>query len=100
MTDNLKSYDGQTITLGVRPEALTDVEGADQRSTHVERVENTVTVTEPAGSDTFVATTIGGAECVARMRSDADVAPGRATTFAVNMEMAVAFDPKSENRIV
>ena len=97
---SIKSFDGQTVTLGVRPEALTDVDGADQRSTHVERVENTVTVTEPAGSDTFVTTTIGGAECVARMRSDADVAPGKGATFAINMEKAVAFDPKSEDRIV
>jgi len=96
---DLRSYHGKAITLGVRPEALTDVDGADQRSTHVERIENTVIVTEPAGSDTFVTTTIGGRECVARMRSDADVAPGRATTFAINMEKAVAFDPETEMRI-
>jgi multiple sugar transport system ATP-binding protein len=96
----LRPYDGKMVTLGVRPEALTDIDGADQRSTHVERFENTVIVTEPAGSDTFVTTTIGGRECVARMRSDADVAPGRSTTFAVNMEKAVAFDPETETRIV
>ena len=96
----LKSYDGQTVKLGIRPEALTDIDGADQRSSHVEQIENTVTVTEPAGSDTFVTTTIGGAECVGRMRSDADVSPGKPATFAINMEKAVAFDPKSENRIV
>jgi multiple sugar transport system ATP-binding protein len=99
-TASLRSYDGKTVTLGVRPEALTDVDGADQRSTHVERFENTVIVTEPAGSDTFVTTTIGGRECVARMRSDADVAPSRSTTFAVNMEKAVVFDPETEMRIV
>ena len=43
-----------------------------------------VDVIEPAGSDTFVATTIGGAECVARMRADTDVVVGQNTTFAVN----------------
>ncbi|MDP5218505.1 sn-glycerol-3-phosphate ABC transporter ATP-binding protein UgpC [Ruegeria sp. 2205SS24-7] len=96
----LKSYEGQAVTLGIRPESLTDVEGADQRSTHVEQVKNTVTVTEPAGSDTFVTTTIGGAECVGRMRADADVAAGRETTFAINMEKAVVFDPKTEARIL
>jgi len=95
----LKSFDGKPVKLGIRPEALTDIEGADQRSTHVERVENTVIVTEPAGSDTFVTTTLGGAECVGRMRSDADVSAGQPTTFAINMEKAVAFDPTSENRI-
>jgi multiple sugar transport system ATP-binding protein len=46
-----------------------------------------------------VTTTIGGVDCVARMRADADVAPGRASGFAVNMEKAVAFDPASEARI-
>lgn len=97
--DALRRYSGQDITLGIRPEALTDVEGADQRSTHAERLDNRVIVTEPSGSDTFVTTHIGGAECVCRMRSDADVAPGQLATFAINMEKAVAFDPKTEARI-
>ncbi|MBE1282749.1 MAG: sn-glycerol-3-phosphate ABC transporter ATP-binding protein UgpC [Rhodobacteraceae bacterium] len=99
-SDRLRSYDGQEIILGIRPEALTDVEGADQRSAHVERLENMVAVTEPAGSDTFVTTTLGGAECVARMRSDADVVAGKQTVFAVNMEKAVVFDPTTEQRIL
>ncbi|NNE81644.1 MAG: sn-glycerol-3-phosphate ABC transporter ATP-binding protein UgpC [Silicimonas sp.] len=96
----LKSYNGQTVTMGVRPEALTDAEGADHRSTHIEKVLNKVTVTEPAGSDTFVTTTIGGAECVARMRADTEATPEEVTEFAFNMEKAVFFDPKSEDRIV
>ncbi|MEM6637190.1 MAG: sn-glycerol-3-phosphate ABC transporter ATP-binding protein UgpC [Pseudomonadota bacterium] len=96
----LRVYDGRQVTLGLRPEALTDVEGADHRSSHLERIENTVMVTEPAGSDTFVTTSIGGTECVARMRADADVAPSKVTEFAFNMEKALAFDPKTEARIV
>ncbi len=96
----LRGFDGRTVTLGIRPEALTDVDGADLRSTHVEQVRNTVLVTEPAGSDTFVTTTLGGADCVARMRADAQVAPGQETTFAINMEKAVAFDPETQARIV
>jgi multiple sugar transport system ATP-binding protein len=96
---SLKSYDGKTVTLGIRPEALTDPEGADHRSTHIESITSMVTVTEPAGSDTFVTTTVGKSECVARMRADAEVAPGREMTFAFNMEKAVAFDPKTEERI-
>jgi len=99
-SEQLRSFDGRNVIMGVRPEALTDPEGADHRSTHVERVLNTVIVTEPAGSDTFVTTTIGGAECVGRMRSDAEVSPGQEAEFAINMEKAVAFDPKTEMRIV
>lgn len=99
-SDALRGYHGEQITLGIRPEALTDLEGADQRSAQVERLQNTVIVTEPAGSDTFVTTMIGGSECVSRMRSDADVVPGSHATFAINMERAVAFDPKTQDRIV
>ncbi|WP_298852750.1 ABC transporter ATP-binding protein [uncultured Ruegeria sp.] len=98
-SEALKAFDGKDVILGVRSEALTDVEGADQRSSHVEVIRNTVTVTEPAGSDTFVATTVGGAECVARMRADTDVSPGQQAEFAFNMEKAVVFDPETENRI-
>ncbi|MEM8630391.1 MAG: sn-glycerol-3-phosphate ABC transporter ATP-binding protein UgpC [Pseudomonadota bacterium] len=99
-SDALMGYNGQTVTMGVRPEALTDVDGADQRSTHVERFSNTVMVTEPAGSDTFVTTNIGGVECIARMRADTDAAPGQTSEFAVNMEKAIFFDPKTEDRII
>ncbi len=95
----LRDYEGRGITLGIRPEALTDIDGADQRSTNVERIESVVGVTEPAGSDTFVMTNFGGVDCVARMRADAEVAPGKVTEFAFNMEKVVAFDPKTELRI-
>jgi multiple sugar transport system ATP-binding protein len=95
----LKSHDGQKITLGVRPEAITDPEGADRNSSHVETIKNVVEVTEPAGSDTFVASTLGGLECIARMRADADVQPNQVVDFAINMEKAVPFDPKTEMRI-
>ena len=57
-------------------------------------------VTEPAGSDTFVSMLLGGKDVIARMRSDAEVKPGTNFTFAVNMEKAVAFDPATEMRIV
>ena len=98
-SDALKGYHGKTITLGIRPESITDPEGADRKSTHVQSVEAKVEVTEPAGSDTFVTCTLGGRECIARMRADADVRPGQAVNFAINMEKAVPFDPETEARI-
>ncbi len=36
---------------------------------------------------------------MARMRADANVVSGGDFDFAINMEKAVAFDPKSEMRI-
>jgi multiple sugar transport system ATP-binding protein len=96
----LRAYDGQTITLGIRPEAITDPDGADRGSRHIETVNTLVQVIEPAGSDTFVSCTLGGKECIARMRADADVQPGQKVDFAINMEKAVSFDPKTEDRII
>ena len=97
--DALRAFVGRKVTMGIRPEALTDIEGADHRSTRIETFANPVLVTEPAGSDTFVTTTIGGAQCIARMRADTEAQPGQPADFAINMEKAVFFDPKSENRI-
>ena len=98
-SSGLRAFAGKPVTMGLRPEALTDAEGADQRSTHIERFENTVSVVEPAGSDTFVTTQVGGKDCIARMRADSQVAPGAPTQFAANMEKAVFFDPGTEARI-
>ncbi len=96
---NLADWAGREILLGIRPEAITDPEGADRKSGNIQSLANRVTVTEPAGSDTFVTMTLSGKDVIARMRADATVAPGQAFDFAVNMEKALAFDPRTEDRI-
>jgi multiple sugar transport system ATP-binding protein len=96
---NLAAWAGKPILLGIRPEAITDPEGADRKSTNVQPFANRVTVTEPAGSDTFVTMTLSGKDVIARMRADAMVAPGEVFDFAINMDKAVAFDPETEARI-
>ncbi|WP_417473684.1 ABC transporter ATP-binding protein [Leisingera sp.] len=95
----LRSHAGQTITLGFRPEAFTDPGGADRDAGNIVELDSEVVVTEPAGSDTFVMTVLGGTECNARMRADVQVRPGDVTRFALNMDKAVVFDPKTEKRI-
>jgi multiple sugar transport system ATP-binding protein len=96
----MADWAGKQVLLGIRPEAITDPEGADRKSLNIQSLQNRVTVIEPAGSDTFVTMTLGGKDVIARMRADADVAPGQVFDFAVNMEKAVAFDPATEARIV
>jgi multiple sugar transport system ATP-binding protein len=76
------------------------MDGADRKSSNIAQMTNRIVVTEPAGSDTFVSMQLGGRDVIARMRSDAEVAPGQDFNFAVNMEKAVAFDPESEMRIL
>jgi multiple sugar transport system ATP-binding protein len=93
------AYKGQEVLLGIRPEAITDPEGADRNARNIQGLSNRVTVIEPAGADTFVTMTLVGKDCIARMRADADVHPGHVFEFAINMDKAVLFDPKSEARI-
>ncbi|WP_380056200.1 ABC transporter ATP-binding protein [Falsihalocynthiibacter sp. SS001] len=96
---NLADWDGRDILLGIRPEAITDPDGSDRKSSNIVPLTNRITVTEPAGSDTFVTMTLGGRDAIARMRADVTVRAGDTFEFAVNMEKAVAFDPETELRI-
>ena len=91
--------DGRAVMFGIRPESLTDKDGADRNSTAIQMIDTPVTVTEPAGSDTFVVTSFGGKEVTGRFRADVDVRAGANFNFAVNMEKAILFDPKTEDRI-
>jgi len=97
---NMADWAGKDILLGIRPETITDEDGADRKSSNIAPMTNQIVVTEPAGSDTFVTMTLGGKDVIARMRSDANVSPGADFTFAVNMEKAVAFDPETGSRII
>ena len=86
------------IIFGIRPEALTDPDGAD-RAGRIEIRPCAIDVVEPAGSDTFAVTTLGGHEATARLRADADVQPGTTADLAFNLDKVVYFDPKTETRI-
>ena len=98
--DSLAAWDGLDSMLGIRPESITNEDAAERKSSNIAPMTNRITVTEPAGSDTFVTMTLGGKDVIARMRSDADVRPGADFKFLVNMEKAVAFDPETEQLIV
>jgi multiple sugar transport system ATP-binding protein len=91
--------DGQKVIFGIRPEAITDRDGADRASKAIETVDSHVEVVEPAGSDTFVVTHLGGKEVIARMRADTQVKPGDTVPFAFNLDKALLFDPVSTVRL-
>ena len=96
---NLAGWNGKDILLGIRPESITDPDGADRNSKNIVPLRNLVGITEPAGADTFVAMELGGRDIIARMRADPNVVSGQDFDFAINMEKAVAFNPKTEDRI-
>ncbi len=91
--------EGRSVILGIRPEAITDLDGADRKSRSVETVECPVEIVEVAGADTFVVTHLAGKEVTARMRADADVRPGETVPFAFDLEKAALFDPQKGVRL-
>ncbi len=90
---------GQKVVFGIRPEAITDPEGADRLSRHIVEADCTVEVVEPAGADTYAITFLGGKEAVMRLRADAKVLPGQLVRLAFNLDRAVFFDPATQERI-
>ena len=96
----LREFTGSEVIVGLRPEAITDLDGADTRAGTIEMLNNPIGVVEPTGSDTYVTTSIRGNECTARLRSDISVQAGQEFEFAFNIDRAVFFDPASQERIV
>jgi multiple sugar transport system ATP-binding protein len=95
----LASHAGRQVIFGIRPEALTDPEGADRNARTLAEGECHIEVVEPAGSDTFAVTKLGGKEVVARLRADARIHAGQNARLAFNLDKAVFFDPTSQVRI-
>lgn len=98
-TDGITEYIGKKIKFGIRPEALTDPDGADRTNNSIAEAECYVEVIEPAGSDTFAVIHIGGGEAIARLRADASIKPNSCSKLAFNMSKTVLFDPVTEERI-
>jgi multiple sugar transport system ATP-binding protein len=97
--EKLAGFDGREIVFGIRPEALTDVEGADHNAKAVSTADCLVDVVEPAGSDTFAVIKLGRKEVVARLRADARIVAGQNAKLAFNLDKAVYFDPATERRV-
>lgn len=92
----LRSFSGSQVVFGVRPEAITDPDGADRLSKHIVEADCLIEVVEPAGADTYAVTHLGGKETVVRLRADAKVSPGQTARLAFNLDKAVFFDPASQ----
>lgn len=95
----LAAYADQNIVFGIRPESLTDPDGADRNATSLAEGDCLIDVVEPAGSDTFAVTQLGGKHVVARLRADARITAGHVARLAFNLDKAVFFDPRTQARI-
>jgi multiple sugar transport system ATP-binding protein len=97
--DALGKYRDKQVVFGIRPEALTDPDGADRNARTIAEGDCIIEVVEPAGSDTFAITKLGQKEVVARLRADSKIAAGQTARLAFNLDKAVFFDPASQKRI-
>jgi len=95
----IKAYLGQQVTLGLRPETITDPSSANQSEGQIHEADLLVELTEPTGADMFVVTNLGGQEVVARMRARCAAVAGEKTRFAFDVSRNVAFDASSGERI-
>ena len=95
----LANHVGKDVMFGIRPEAVTDPEGADRNGKQVEEALCLIDVLEPAGSDTFAVIQLGGREVTARLRADSPIAAGQPARLAFNLDKAVFFDPATQIRI-
>jgi multiple sugar transport system ATP-binding protein len=98
--ERLAGFAGDELIFGVRPEAITDLDGADRTAKNIFEAECLIEVVEPAGADTFVVLSLGGKESIARLRADAAVEAGKVTKLAFNLDKTVFFDPKTQDRIL
>ena len=98
-SEALAAYAGKEVVFGIRPEALTDPDGADRNARAIAEGDCLIEVVEPAGSDTFAVTKLGRKEVVARLRADARIEAGQTARLAFNLDKAVFFDPASQRRI-
>ena len=85
--------------FGARPQALTIPTAPTAMRPTLPPPYCHIEVVEPAGSDTFAVTNLGGKGVVARLRADANVQPGPVDAALLQSDQAVFFDPATENRI-
>jgi multiple sugar transport system ATP-binding protein len=95
----LTSHSNREVVFGIRPEDLTDPDGADRNARTLAEGDCLIEVVEPAGSDTFAVTKLGGKEVIARLRADATIHAGQTARLAFNLDKAVFFDPDTQLRI-
>jgi multiple sugar transport system ATP-binding protein len=95
----LAAQAGREVIFGIRPEAITDAGETARANPQVVVAPCLVEVVEPAGSDTYVVSRLGGKEVIARMRADLTLRPGETLPFAFHMHKAVFFDPASGQRV-
>jgi len=94
---DITEYGGKEVVLGLRPEMITYVNGADVNGQQT--ILSNVDVVEPTGADTLCFLKWGKHDVMARVSSAIDVGSGDQLPFSIDMSRASLFDPQTEERI-
>ena len=94
---------GRDVILGIRPEHVTDADGAragvSAGSYQPSALACTVEMTEPTGPDTLVFAWFNGVRTTCRTHPRAAAQPGGQMQLAFDLSKAVLFDPVTEKRL-
>jgi multiple sugar transport system ATP-binding protein len=96
----LGSYVGRDVTIGIRPERITDGHDAQRAGAFPpQRLEVVADFVEPTGPDTMISTRLNGARVVCRVHPG--VVPDAQSRLHVSLDLskAVLFDPATGERI-
>ena len=92
-----KSNGEKTVTIGLRPEDMTNVRAGETNGVQV--VPCQITAIEPTGSDMFVIFDLAGEGVLARMRADTNVSVGDSLDIGFDMSKASYFASKTGERL-
>jgi multiple sugar transport system ATP-binding protein len=93
---DLADWMGREVVLGLRPEAI--ARGRDAAAMDV-RVDCTTGLVEPTGADTLVYVHLGTPGTIARVKPQDAPREGETAEFALDLDRASLFDPRTELRI-
>jgi multiple sugar transport system ATP-binding protein len=99
LAQRLSESVGNSIMLGLRPEAIRDPRRATNPNPQM-LVSGKVTAREYTGQDIFLHLLVGSQELVARMDERTNAWPPDNFTVAFDMEQMHAFDPKTEQALL
>ncbi len=87
-------YDGKTVTVGIRPEDITDTEGAGEPV-----FETKINVYELLGAEVFLYFDLGETPFTARVEPRTKARPGDTVKFAWDVDKIHLFDKETEKTI-
>lgn len=94
--DKLQNFAGKSVTLGIRPE---NISNAPQNGKNCSPVSVELEVVEPMGNETYIYFSIEGTQLTSRLQSENQFVVGKETTLYFDLERIHFFNPETEEKI-